>query len=394
MSHPSISWICLALGTALTPEIPFNFCVGTQTFSPKYQLTAKTRLQETAEQILGLHSNIIKFEMSRRVLGTEKYHLPANPAIKSLADLAKSESSYDAVLHMPFAYYLIWAYPFSTPDHPWQNGLAPEVRAKVYREMYDLTAYLLKTFHGSHKSFLLGHWEGDWALLGETKDPDKDPSPRAIAGMIDWLNVRQKAIEDARRDCRAADVFVYGYTEVNLVQKAMKGRPTVANSVLPKVNVDYASYSCWDALDLSQGTAALAQRLRRSLDYIESKLPPKKGEGKRVFIGEYGFALATVHSSQVQTRASVTVMLTALDWGCPFCLYWQMYENVAREGENGKGFWLINNQGEKSPLCELLQALLADAEQYVRKSQERDGRLPSQREYRQFAKNWLRQHSK
>jgi hypothetical protein len=86
-------------------------------------------------------------------------------------------------------------------------------------------------------------------------------------------------------------------------------------------------------------------------------------------------------------------MFTALDWGCPFCLYWQMYENEANMGEIGKGHWLINNRGEKASLCELLQALLADAGQYVRKSQERSGHPPSQREYRRFAQDWLRTHS-
>ena len=52
--------------------------------------------------------------------------------------------------------------------------------------------------------------------------------------------------------------------------------------------MDYVSYSTYDSLD------DIPNKIPRALDYIETKLPAKPGiAGKRVFIGEYGFAAHT-----------------------------------------------------------------------------------------------------
>ncbi|MCW3055350.1 MAG: hypothetical protein JWN14_4520, partial [Chthonomonadales bacterium] len=254
-----------------------------------------------------------------------------------------------------------------------------------YREIYDFTRYLLTAYNGSGKKFLLGHWEGDW-YLHPGYDPKRDPDPQAVQGMIDWLNTRQRAIEDAKRDTKHANVEVWQYTEVNLVQKAMQGGHTLTNDVLPKTTVDYVSYSSYDSL---QGEGAMLRtNLQKALSYIETKLPPKSGlTGKRVFIGEYGFPAQGV-GAEMQSARSRDVIQAGLEWGCPYILYWEMYNNEVKDGKQ-IGFWLIDDKGQKQPVYHLMHDFLKKAKDYTTEFQKNHKRLPTDTEYRRQAIQFL-----
>ena len=363
-----------------------NYVLGTQTFGIKYKFTDRTGLVETAERIHEMGSNILKFGMSTRCMG-DHYNLPKREDIRSLVDLARKEPSVKAVLDMPFAYYHIWAYPFANST-PWHDGLSEKERRETYEEVHALARYLLKTYSGTGKTFFLGHWEGDWHLLSGY-DPKLDPTPAAIKGMTDWLNVRQKAVDDAKRQARVHDVYLYHYTEVNLVQKGMKGGKCLVNDVLPYTKVDYVSYSSYDTINPHRGNVKKA--LHDALDYIESKLPPKAGiRGKRVVIGEYGFSLALVKTPQTQDRFCRDVCLAALEWGSPFVLYWEMYCNENPGGKH-RGFWLIDDRNRKQPFYHTLQdyyrRAMARTSEYARDH----GRLPTDNEFQKMALDILKQ---
>jgi hypothetical protein len=365
----------------------FNYFVGTQTFEPKYQFSKDSRLVETAQAIGKLNSNIIKFTMAPNAF--ETYGLPKNSKIKSLQDFAEFDPSVQSIFKSPFSYYFIWTYRHSAKENNyWRGGMSPKDQEDEYREIYDFASYLLTTYGNSNKAFYLGHWEGDWSLLGGF-DNHAEPTDVAIQGMIDWLNIRQKAIQDARKAHPKSRAAVYGYTEVNLVTKAMAGKKTVTNSVLPKVDVDFVSYSCWDSLDVSKGEAAMMAQLRQSLDYIESKMMRELRDGKKVFIGEFGFPLAVVKTQQAQSRLSREFIGATLEWGCPFILYWQMYENEANEGDNGRGQGLIDNKGQMTLLHNVLRDFLQDAKSHVEESERHKGKPPDETEYRKFATKWL-----
>ncbi|HWH67759.1 MAG TPA: hypothetical protein VNT26_00110, partial [Candidatus Sulfotelmatobacter sp.] len=262
----------------------FNYAIGTQTFSPAYQFTQQTRLVETAEAIREMGATVIKFEMSRRY-ARKNGNIPLpNPEMDSLTKLARDEPSHRKVLDMPFAYYVMWAHTFCGGDANWRRGFDKPAQAAEYREMYDFVAYLLKTYNGSGKTFYLGHWEGDgWMRGSVAPENDAKVTPERVQRMVDWLNTRQRAVDDAKRNTPHAGVEVWHYTEVNHVKLAMQGRKAVVNEVLPKTTVDFVSYSSYD-------TAKKPDELKAALSFIESKLPPKPGiPGKRVFIGEYGF---------------------------------------------------------------------------------------------------------
>jgi len=353
----------------------FNYIVGTQTFSPAYQFTEQTKLVETAEAIARLGSNAIKFRLANDYATRGDIPVGAKK-IESLTELAQ-EASIKRVFEMPFAYYLLWVSPFRGAD--WKKDYSPEKQAREYDEVYELTCHLLKTYRGTHKVFYLGHWEGDWLLRGSFGDTSGVTTER-ITGMIAWLNVRQKAIDAAKRDTPHEAVDVWHYTEVNRVVDAMHGLHSVTNDVLPKSNVDFVSYSAYDS---QRGD------LTKSLNYIESKLPEKKGiQGKRVFIGEYGFPAAR-HTPAEQERLSRAVMRAGVDWGCPFVLYWEMYNNEVKDGKQ-VGFWLIDDHNVKQPIYETHQRFYRWSRDFVSQwTKQHPGQTLPSEEYRHAAVEFL-----
>ena len=249
--------------------------------------------------------------------------------------------------------------------------------------MYDLTRYLLTTYNGSGKTFYLGHWEGDGWLRGSVaRENDAKVTPVKVQGMADWLNTRQRAVDDAKRDVPHQQVQVWHYTEVNHVKLAMQGRPALVNEVLPKTHVDLVSYSSYD-------TASDPALLKAALSYIESKLPAKPGiTGRRVFIGEYGFP-AIRYSPAKQDALSRQVMRAGLEWGCPLVLYWEMYNNEVEPNGRQRGFWLIDDKGKKQPVYETHQQILHLGRQFVADTLAKTSRPPTFDDYRRQAVKWL-----
>lgn len=142
--------------------------------------------------------------------------------------------------------------------------------------------------------------------------------------------------------------------------------------------VDYVSYSTCDALD------DIENKIPRALDYIESKLPPKPEiEGKRVFIGEYGFAARTYPEPE-RDRRSRRVMRIGLEWGCPFVLCWQMSNNEFKDGHEN-GYWLIDDRGVKQPVYRTHHQFYQSARRQVSEFRRQEGRLPTSEEFRRFA---------
>ena len=334
-------------GPALSGADAFNYVVGTQIFGPAYQFTDQPRLVEAAEVMRALGATVIKFQLSKGYADARGNAAAQHPGVHNLGDLAREEPAHRRVLDMPFAHYVLWAHSFAQPPECWRDGLSTNEAANEYREIHDLAVHLLKTYSGSGKAFYLGHWEGDGWLRGDvSRARDERVTPQAVQGMIDWLNTRQRAVDDAMRETAHEQVQVWNYAEVNHVKLAMReGRPAMVNRVLPGAAVDFVSYSSYD-------TAADPAELREALDYIASQLPPKPGiAGRRVFIGEYGFPRDRYTPAE-QDRLSRQVMRVGLAWGCPFVLYWELYNNELDRAGRQRGFWMIDDQRVKQPVYE------------------------------------------
>ncbi|OQW97831.1 MAG: hypothetical protein BWK77_00750, partial [Verrucomicrobia bacterium A1] len=352
MRAACLAALVLGPGRARAEDFPpFDAGVGTQTFAPLYGFSNETRLVETADAIYAMGSDVVKLDLSWN--GFIHYGLPPGPGITNLTDLAGKEPSYRHVFDMPFKYCLLWSYPLTVSTY-WHNGMNQTELDGEYNENYNLARHFLRTYNNSGKTFLFGHWEGDWALLGGF-DPASNPSPTAIQGMIDWLRIRQQAVTDARNDEPHTNVFVWHYTEVNLGNKAMTGGVTVANNVLPFLTNDLVSYSSYD-------TITNATTFTNALAYFESKAHTTGPFSKNVFVGEYGFPLNDgARTPQQQADLSKGIMKAAGAWGCPFTLYWQMYDNETNEAGRCRGFWLIETNNIKQPVYDTHRTFLGRA---------------------------------
>ena len=369
----------------------YNFAIGTQTVGSKYKFTDESMLVETAREIKNMGSNLLKFSMHPRYC-TENYGLPKNDAITSLTKLATLEPSVKEVLDMDFKYYHIWVYGFSqytsepegekddTAQIKFINGYPEKYQNALYDEIYNFTAHLLKTYNETGKVFYLGNWEGDWHLRSDY-DRTKPVDPKTLKGMTRWAEIRQKAIDDAKKDTKYNDVEVYHYIEVNLVIKALteSDSKVVANSIVNVVNPDYVSYSSYDATNPYKREKALNRNLKKALDYLESQLSPKEGlpAGKRVWIGEYGNP-SIHHNDEMQNLRSVWAIKTALEWGTPFILYWEMYNNeIKKETGEQVGYWLIDDEGKKQPIWHTHHNFYNESKQYLKEYLKTNEELPS-----------------
>jgi hypothetical protein len=333
--------------------------IGVTHASGTYHLTDEDFLNEGADQILSLGSRVIKLYLC--VPPAENPSMKAYPFnsdwpdARTLVELARTPY-FREVFDKPFTTYVLTVYAAGRGGHYWRRGVTPEEARDETEQFERLTRHLLTTYRGTGKTFVLSHWEGDWAVRGNF-DRRADPEPVAFRGMIDWLRARQAGVDKARAEAEHESVRVFHAAEVNLVAIGMNdGRPTVTDQVLPEAAVDLVSYSAWD----TENDPAM---LRKALDYIARHAPDRPPFGDRnVFLGEFGQPENERSEAQVRGRLPATIR-TAVDWGCPWVIYWQVYCNEARRrpvaaNEDVRGFWLLHPDGTKAWAWKELRRLL------------------------------------
>ena len=299
--------------------------------------TTQDFLNQGADEVLALGSRTIKLWFC-----FPQAQYPFNSQWPKTFDslIAQAQHPYfREVFEKPFKTYILVTYAMGRGEHYWRQGVSEEQRADEQRQFYEFTKYLLQTYRGTGKTFILQHWEGDWAIR-ESYNPDIDPTPAATRGMIDWLNARQAGVDQARKEIGQHGIHVYHAAEVNLVAKSMNdGKPNVVNTVLPHTRLDLVSYSSWD-------TGSQGAEFRRALDFIAENMPDRPPFGDRnVYVGEFGFPENEAPLEKVQ-RIIKNVVETGLDWGCPYLVYWELFCNEPRQkpvlkNEDVRGVWLI-----------------------------------------------------
>jgi hypothetical protein len=357
----------------------YNFVLGTHAISGNYQFTTENKLVEQAKRVREMGSNILKISMGKN--STDIYGI--NEAVPSTTALALFTNNlpYRTVCNMDFKYIFLWVHTMTNVD--WKNTISAANETVLYNEMYNFASHLLKTYDNTGKTFFIGNWEGDWLLI-PSYDRTITPSPALIANMTKWMQIRQKAIDDAKKATTAKNVFMYHYIEANLVEKAMNGEPAVASSVIPNVDVDLISYSSYEAIK-GKTYAKTKSDLEAIFNYLETKLTPKPSIPftRRVFIGEYGYqANKSVPASfQDQFDETKDMMRISFELNLPFALHWQMYNN---EYENGvsKEMSLINEAGQKTRQYFLHQNFFKAMNTYLKDEKQKTGQYPSSDAYR------------
>ncbi len=344
--------------------------IGAAHVAGRYNFTTKDFLNEGADVLLDSGMRVIKVYLHDPA-GSYRFN-SVWPRFGSLTEMAR-HAYYRTLFRKPFTTYFLTAYALRNRDGAyWRKGVSDEQYARERDEFRELATLLLTEYRGTGKTFVLQNWEGDWAIRGSmSTEPRHDPPTTAIDGMVRWQNARQEGVELARRAVGRTDVRVYHACEVNLVALAMEGRTTVTNNVLPRTRCDLYSYSAYDTIGAAADDPDKGRALfRRALDYLASKAPDSPAFGaKNVFIGEFGWP--EVRSEQDPNadaekclRVLRMTVEEALDWGCPYLVYWQVYDNESRAGrdrptnEQVRGFYLIRPDGSASPALECFRSLL------------------------------------
>ena len=307
---------------------PFDTRVGSQGFqAPLYADAAlSTVLERQALAELDLGSDAYKFSLDR-----DAYPDMPDPAgLTSVVDKINKMPPYQHVLDMPFKFTCMWEYPLGSVYVSFHDGMSLQERQIEYKQFYDLARYLLQRYQGTGRSFLIGHWEGDWTLLNGF-DSSQNPTPAAIQGMIDYYTVRQQAMVDARASLpNCKNVYVYHYAEVNLVQKSIDNptSQTVSTAVLPNVTVDVVSYSAYDATSYTPSPynpTTVMNRVATHLNFIKShaKLSGVWPFAQPVFVSEFGYSWAS--NKNTQNTRNTYGLRAAAKWGAPLILYWSIF---------------------------------------------------------------------
>jgi hypothetical protein len=235
--------------------------------------------------------------------------------------------------------------------------------------MYEFVSYLLKEYNNSGKTFMIGNWEGDW-LLHPEYNRKITPPKKDVKNMTKWFQIRQKAIDDAKKKTKHKNVQIYHYIELNLALKGMKGEVCIAENILPKVDIDLVSYSSYEAIK-KRNFDEKTKTLTAIFNYLEKQLKPKKNIPftRRVFIGEYGYH-ANINNPQSfinQHNETKEIMQIALALDLPFALHWQMYNNeYDKKTGRSKEMSLVNEQGKKTSLYFLHQAYYKKMNAYLK----------------------------
>lgn len=361
----------------------FNYILGTNTIGGNYQFTSASKLVEQANAVHTMGSNILKVSMGRNAPDIYKLTLQENPL--TTLGLFNACPEYRQVFAMDFAYIFIWVHTLTGIN--WKTGINAKQEKMLYDEMFEFASQLLKTYAHTHKTFLIGNWEGDW-LLQPPNMRDQPVSQEHISNMTKWFRIRQQAIDDARKVTGAAGVSLYHYIEVNLVLKGIRGEDCVARRILPEVNPDMVSYSSYESIKNRTYTEKKNQ-LDTVFKFLEAQLKPKAVTPfpRRVFIGEYGYQAFSQRpeSFSKQYRETKEIMRISLELGLPFALHWQLYNNEYDANGVSKNMSLINEQGEKTPLYDLHRKYYTAMQEYLADFRKKTNRDPGYNEFREQA---------
>jgi hypothetical protein len=349
--------------------------VGSAHVAGAYSFGPGDFLNEGAERVLETGMRVIKVYLLRpQVFYPVRSAWP--PQFSSMVETAEHPHFRD-LFAKPFHTYVLTAYSTVGEDeHYFRRGVTNEEYAAERAQFEELARHLLTAYRGTGKTFVLSNWEGDWALRGTfCAHPDCDPAEPAISGMTRWFNARQEGVDRARRAIAGSDVRVYHACEVNLVVAAMYGQRTVTNDVLPRTRCDLYSYSAYDAIATASDDPELGWSrsfFRMALDYLQRKAPDSAAFGARnVMIGEFGWPeVASAQDPDASSEKSLRVIRMTveegLDWGCPYLLYWQVYDNEARVRPPGnddvRGFYLVRPDGSSAAARQYFQRLLETPE--------------------------------
>lgn len=368
-------------------------------------------MRDGADQIRSLGSKVIKMWFSDDPVGAYSVNCDwSRFDIQNSVDLLKTDY-YSEVFGMDFKTYVLETHTFDKKYQDsnvnWLDGMNEEETARTENEMYEVSKYLLQTYNGSGKEFILQNWEGDnmlggrfWRLDSKTgyyyevdkgrksANAEDDALMRArIQGLTDWFNARQRGVDKAVAEFgKFSDVSVRHAVELNFAYLPFdegwpySDSPMVLKDIVPYTDCDLYSLSCWGSLTIDK-----AHTLRDRLVLIAKgvgdtwtdiadggKVKPRRpfsrpAQVSRLMLGEYG-AIERLQGTETGEWVPVLSEITdlrhrkvlqiqtelALELGLEYVLYWELYCNVPRT-DTDPPMTINNHAGERAASNDVLQ---------------------------------------
>jgi hypothetical protein len=335
-------------------KLPKDFAdtVGSTLVRSRYQLTGKPALIEGAEKLLAMGTRLAKFWFDpHRIAQDYPYH-STWPETQSLVGLAETPY-WQQVFAMPFSTILLIAQ--SPPEHGWRDHDDPARLAKITEEFASLTRMLYRDHGHRPLTIILQNWEGDWQLrgTGAAWNPPPDNWKLLCKRFARRLQARQDGVALGRASARPdAKLKVVHAAEVNRVADQWKGIPTMTEHVLPEVELDLVSYSCYDGM---ANAATLWQGIETIRRYARTSGPFGT---KAVCLGEIGIP-ENLAPEAIGERWD-TLLGTALAAKVVCIAQWQLYCNEPdprtaphplppfTDPRHLRGYWLVRPDGSLS----------------------------------------------
>jgi len=214
------------------------------------------------------------------------------------------QANYRRIFEMGFRTIVIISH-YKTASY-WKRLSDEERNKEMARERKELTMMAKELGKYPDVEFIISNWEGDCII-------NVDRTPVMFSRMVQWINNRQDAIDNAK--CPNVSHAI----EVNFVKQSLYGHASVTTEVLPHTRTDYVSYSCYDAQNEQEFEACV-------------RLIQSHAGCRPLYIGEFGTPVnvRTTQQSWDYLNGIVNVMERhSIGLGC----YWQLYDNEFVEVE-------------------------------------------------------------
>ena len=282
-----------------------------------YRLTDDDYLIEGAKQVKKMSIKHFKIYAGRK---SDSTYFTENNS-KQLIDVLR-QPDYVSVFEMGFEKIVIVAHStFEKSSNYWKLDFTAK-DSQQETETFKEVAMELSKYPGT--KFIITNWEGDCMV---NNDRNSDVYNR----MMLWVKARQLGFNLARNK---GVTNVYHGLEVNLVaQSVFQGIISVTTEVLPRVIIDYVSYSCYDCKG--------EEDLNLCVQFIKSKTTAN------FIFGEFGTPINAVNPED-GLKYFNAVISTVDNLGIELCFYWQIYDNEyeIRDGvKTPRGFGIINPNG-------------------------------------------------